>query len=627
MADLHFLRPLWLLLMLAAPLLVFVVRRAGRSDSGWGRWIPAALLTPLIRPSGQKQPGQRSPLLPLIAALVVVSVALAGPAWRKAPTPLRHTSDSLVMVLDLSLSMLATDAQPDRLTRARRKIRDILAARPDGLNALVVYAADSHVVTPLTDDTRTIESLLDVLDPVIMPAQGNRADLGVAEAVRLLRQGAPGRGRILLLTDQVAPRYASRIDDLLADTPYTLSTIAVGTRAGGPMPLPRNGFIRDDDGKIVITKADPEGLAELAAETGGGSASLTLDGRDIHALGLDNVSATDSKATDDDKTDQRTVQRWQDDGYWLLWLVIPLVLLAWRRGGFATLALLLIALMPLAPRPASAASWDDLWQREDQRAPALIQKDPEQAAQELDEPDWRASALYRSGQYEQAAKLFDQVPGAQADYNRGNALARAGKLREALRAYDDALQANPDFKDAAANRALVKKLLEQQQNQKGNSSQGSGSSGNQNNRNNQGSQNGQNKSGQDQGGQTGNGNRGQQGGDSQSNNTPGSQNGQSQSAQDGQGQNNAHGNGQPNDRTGDQQPQNGDAQDGNNGSGEPPGKAASPAPGDTSPTPLSQGQEQWLRRIPDDPGGLLRRKFLQQYEQQQTPSDEGDTPW
>jgi len=597
MADFHFVRPLWLLLLIAALVLPLVLRKFRNSDSGWSRIIPPQLLTPLIRSSGSQGAGARSPTAPLVAAITLLAIALAGPSWRQAPTPLQQQDDSLVIVLDLSLSMLATDQEPDRLTVAKRKIRDILEAREGSLTALVVYAGDAHVVTPLTDDRQTIEGMLGALNPVIMPATGNRADLGVSSGLELLQQGAPGKGRLLLVADDVAERYQDDIRTLLADSPYTLSTLVVGTTEGGPIPLADRGFIRDQ-GDVVIARADPASMQEMADAGSGRSQTLTINNADIRALELRSEDAEDWRESER----ELTVNRWQDDGYWLLWLVIPLALLGWRRGA---VILALFTLLPLTPRPAQAQSWEQLWLREDQRAPEMIRKDPEQAARALEDPDLRGSALYRAGDYDRAAEVFANGDARDALYNRANALARAGKLEEALKAYDRVLEQQPEHEDARFNRNLVEQLLEQQQQQQQNQSGEKGD-----------------KSG-DPSDQQQDGN--QQGSDNQSDGQ--SQPGQDQSEQpSGQQQNESDGQQSAEDEASgqdEQQPPSAGSdarkQDGQQSEAE--------APAELETAPLSQGQEQWLRRIPDDPGGLLRRKFLQQYQQRNTPTDEGDTPW
>ncbi len=596
MADFHFLRPLWLLLLLAAVLLPLLLRHFHQSDSGWSRIIPAKLLRPMISQSGAAGSSRRSPVLPAVAAVVALAIALAGPSWRQAPTPLQQQDDSLVIVLDLSLSMLATDVEPDRLTVAKRKIRDILKAREGALTALVVYAADAHVVTPLTDDRNTIEGMLDVLEPVIMPAAGNRADLGIQRGLELLEQGAPGNGRLLLIADDIGERYRNRITDHLADSRFALSTLTVGTVEGGPIPLARQGFIRDN-GNIVIARADPDSLANLAAKNSGRSHRLTITSEDIRALELRPMDSADWK----DSERGLTVKRWQDDGYWLLWLVVPLALIGWRRGA---MVIMLFAVLPLTPRPAMALDWDSLWSRQDQRAPELIEKDPGRAAEILDDPDWRGSALYREGNYEGAADAFARADSPSAEYNRGNALARAGELEDALKAYNKALEKQPDNEDAQFNRDLVKQLLEQQQNQSG--GEGDESS----------DQNGdQQQQGNQQDSQGGSDNQDQQGNSSDQSGDQQQDNQQNNQQQDGEPDGNGDDQGQP-----PEQENQSNADAANDGE-------ASRSPAELETSPLSQGQEQWLRRVPDNPGGLLRRKFLQQYQERETPSDEGDTPW
>lgn len=609
MADFHFLRPLWLLLILAIPLLPFMLRFRHAGDSGWHNIIPQRLLAPLL-PADARRPGpattgvtHRLPQwLPAGLALLVLALALAGPSWRQAPTPLQQQDDSLVIVLDLSLSMLANDVQPDRLTRAKRKIRDILAAREGSLTALVVYTADGHVVSPLTDDRRTIEGMLEALDPVMMPAQGNRADLGVARAQELLAQGAPARGRILLISDEVYVRYRTAIRSQLSGTPWSLSTIVTGTTDGGPIPLAKRGFLRDSAGTIVITRANPDSLADLAAATGGSSQPLTLNDDDIRALGLGTADAGNGQQG----ARELAIERWQDDGYWLLWLAALLVLPLWRRG--ALLALLLLV-SPLAPQPAMALEWEDLWLRPDQRAEDLIRQDPRAAASRLDDPQWQGTALYRSGDFEAAAEAFGRSETADALYNRGNALARSGELSQALAAYDAALAAHPGHEDATFNRALVERLLEQQQQDGGQQQSGADSEPDQ-----------QQQEGDQQGQQDGEGQR-----DGRRQQKPGGE-GETGQQNDSSAQQSGPGEQGPTPENRPQPAESGEdgAQDSNDSQ---PTETPGNAPGALQPGELSQGQEQALRRIPDDPGGLLRRKFLQQFQERNTQPDKGDTPW
>jgi Ca-activated chloride channel family protein len=615
-SQLQWLRPWWLLLLLATPLMYWLARHRGDGDSGWSALIPRHLLAPLLpepRHSAVDQQGvprkvlSRMPRIasPLAAVLAfsLISLALAGPVWRQAPSPAAAPTSSLVIVLDLSLSMLVTDVEPDRLTLAKRKIRDILAARQGSLTALVVYAADAHSVTPLSDDSATTESMLAVLNPLMMPAAGNRADLAVSKAIELLARGAPGNGRILLITDDVQPRYRQAITELLTGSRFQLDTLTVGTRAGGPIPLAERGFIRDGD-RIVISQAAPQALAELAGANGGRSATLTLDGRDLSTLAVNGLNAAFAKtdAARRDPAKARQQSQWQQDGYWLLWLALPLLLLIWRRGALALFAL---ALLPALPQPVQALSWGELWQREDQRAPALIEQNPKQAAKQLQAPEWQGAALYRSGEFEAAGERFAEVPGADGAYNRGNALAQAGKLESAISAYDQALTLQPQHLDALANRALVADLLQQQEQQQEQGQQQDPSSG------------------QDSGSD------GQDGQPQNSENPENAENSEDSGGSKSPGKGES-GRDQQFDNDGDSAELDAELDKKSGGEFESePGKEPGPeqALAGTREAPLSQSQEQFLRRVPDDPGGLLQQKFLQQYRQRQTPADRGDTPW
>lgn len=611
MDSFHFVRPLWLFLMLLLPVVPLILRYQGQAQSGWARVIPEPLLRPLLGEAVEQETRRKRPGLLLGLLVIVSSIALAGPSWREAPTPLMQQNDSLVIALDLSLSMLAEDVDPNRLTQAKRKIRDVIEQRKGSFTALVVYSGDAHVVTPLTDDGRTIESLLSVLDPFMMPASGNRADRAIEEAEQLLEQGAPGPGRILLVTDAVRPSDIQSIRETLQSSPYTLSTLVVGTREGGPIPLPKRGFIRDGD-DVVIAHAEPDRLADLAQSTGGLSSQVSLNDSDIRSLELRTVDSDDWQQSER----ELTVQRWQDDGYWVLWLALPIALLAWRRGA---LLLLPLALLPLAPQPVQAMDWESLWSRPDQRAEAMIQQDPAAAAKKLDDPDWKGSALYRAQDYASAAKQFGQSETAYAHYNRGNALARKGELQAALDAYDKALAQDPNDADTQFNRDLVKQLLEQQQNQQ---------QGNQQSQDQQQGQSGQNQQQQQdsssQGQQQQSQSQSQQGSDGQqgqqSSGQPGDQQGrQQQSEEEAADQQQSEQEQQQRQAMGQQQ-----AQD--QGQQESEAQAQAPEPIDRE--QLSQSQEQWLRRIPDDPSGLMRRKFLYQYRERGSEQQmEGDTPW
>ncbi len=457
LADFHFLRPAWLLALLPCALLAFWFLRRRARPALWSELIDPALLAALLLPAT----GARRNALPwlLLAGWALAVLGLAGPAWERLPEPVHRASDPLIIALDLGHTMRAGDLAPSRYERARFKLGDILARRPDGQTALIVYAGDAHVVTPLSDDARTLAAMLPALSPDIMPAAGNDLPAAVELAGSLARGAGVARGRLLVVTDRFPAAQHAEVARRLEASGLELSLLASGTADGAPIPLPQGGFLRERDGSIVVPGVDIDTMREGVDAAGGRFALLSLDDSDIAAL------LPPPLATDIDRDDglTRTFDRWQDRGAWLALALLPLAALAFRRGWLLGIALLL-----LLPQPrAEALEWQDLWLNKDQQgARAMREQDPARAAQLFRSPAWRGAAQYEAGDYAGAAKTWAAQDEADAHYNRGNALARAGRLEEALAAYDEALAREPGMADAKNNRKLAGEALEQQRRQK-----------------------------------------------------------------------------------------------------------------------------------------------------------------
>lgn len=604
LAAFHFLRPLWLLALLPALLLCLALWRKRSSGANWRRAIAPELLEQLLDQRQERQ--QRWPWLLLLVAWVIASVALAGPTWEKLPQPVLQQRDALVIVLDLSLSMYAEDIKPSRLQRARYKVLDILNRRREGFTGLVAYSGDAHVVAPLTDDTATIANLVPALSPEMMPQYGSDPVAGVEQALTLLHNAGFQRGRVLLISDEITEANVDAIARLIDAGRWQLSMLGAGTEQGAPIALPmanadnpQSGFLKQQDGTIVIARLHRERFEQLARRTSGRYSDLRVDDGDLNALLPRFVPQADET-----RAVQREFDQWRERGPWLAMLLLPLAALAFRRGW-----LLALLLLPLSP-PSQALEWRDLWQRPDQQGQAAMQAgDAKAAAEKFRNPDWRGSALYRAGDYNAAAQSFGQQDSAEANYNRGNALARGGQLQQAISAYDAALAKNPQLEDAKFNRDLLKKLLEQQQqNPQQNSRSGQDSTHQQQQQSqNQGGQNPQNGQRQNGAGQ-----------DSEQPQKPGQQ---PQNAQNGrrgenpQQQQQAPSGRQPdeakqdNGRPSGQQPRPGEEQTQG-------GDETAAAAGDDAAQQREQNAtEQWLRQIPDDPSGLLRRKFNYEHRQ------------
>ncbi|WP_067586688.1 vWA domain-containing protein [Endozoicomonas ascidiicola] len=628
-SQFHFLRPLWLLALLPCLGLLWFFWKQQSTKGNWSRVIAPELLPWLLK--GDSTKTTRWPLSLLLTGWVITCLAMAGPTWEKQPVPVSQNQNPLVVAVDLSYIMYTADLQPNRLTRTRFKLQDLFNERKDGLSAIVAYAGSAHTVAPLTDDSRTLNNLTRAMSPDIMPAQGNNPVQAIQSAMDLLAQGSNDKGMILLVTGSITQRQADDINGILKGTGIRLSILGVGTEQGAPIPLPDGGYLKDRQGTIVVPQLETEALQALATANGGQYRTMTVGNADLSVLlsAIDNPLLADSETISDREFDQ-----WYDAGYWLVWLLLPLALFGFRRGW---LMILTVTLLPFS-QDSMALEWQDLWKTQDQQAQEALQAgDAAQAAAQFDDPAWKAEALFQAEQYDQSAEVLNthpQTDHANNAYNQANALAKAGKLEDALKAYDNALLQQPDMEDAQFNRDLVEQKLKQQQEQEQQQSDNNPSQEQpQEQTKDQESQNPQSQ-GEQQNSQDNQNqqqpNSGQQSSENNSEEKPQSPTGDGDASEnqqrneESQQADNASEKEQETQQGEQQQAQNQPANEKPEATADQPSEQSSMDAVEEKPiTPEQQAIESWLRTIPDDPGGLLRRKFMQQHMQKQRTREEG----
>lgn len=640
-AEFHFLRPLWLLLLLAIPLF-WLMRHRGRADAGaWRSAIDPHLLPHLIEriDAGSGRAG----IVLAIALWSLASFALAGPAWEREPMPLYRNQAARVLALELSSTMMAQDEKPSRFERARYKLVDILERSKDYQTALIGYAGEAYVAAPLTDDIGTVRNLVDALDPSTMPVAGNHAAAAISAAQQLIQQAGLHRGDIILLADG-ADESAIEAARKAHAAGLVVSVLGVGSTAGAPVALAQGDFLKDDSGNVIVAKRDDASLAAVADAGGGKYMPMSADAHDIDSLLVDRTAASSAKASDaTSSAELAESSRWRDRGPWLLLLLVPLAALAFRRGW-----LMAIALVLLAPAPrADAASFKDLWMRPDQQAAAaLAQGDAKKAAGVARSPDWHGSASFRAGDYESAATDYAEVGDADGAYNQGNALAKLGKYEDAIAAYDRALKLSPDMDDAKANKAAVEAWMKRQQKQdKSSQKQQSKSNDSKNDREQNGDKQQQSGDQQDQdkqeeSGQHDEDQQSEEQGGSKSDQDDGEKEQQSDSQQKSDGdqekQQSSEGTeGSTTEAQSQTEPSKGkpssaqqqalskaiDQQLAQGGKPDKDGKPAAAVEEDDATQEKRQALDHLLQRVPDDPGGLLRRKFLLEHQRRMQHGD------
>lgn len=631
LADFHFLRPWWLLALALMPLAGYAWRHVRSAAGNWQKVVDAHLLRHLVETTIERSRRGGAWLAAMI--WVLGCVALAGPAWEREAVPLYRNEAARVLAIELAPTMLAADLKPTRLERARYKLNDILKLSRDQQTALIGYSGDAFVAAPLTDDVNTVRNLIDALGPGVMPVVGNATERAIEEAQRLVEQAGLAQGELILLADSASERALSAARAAHAKG-LTISVLGIGSNAGAPVPLPQGGFLQDASGNIVLPRLDEAGLRELAQAGGGRYARLSTDGSDLDILLDEPRDKAGARQVDEDHA---LSEHFRDRGPWFVLLLLPLALLAFRRGWMMVPALCLLAPAP----PAQAFEWADLWQRPDQRAAEALAQGDAAAAQSLAvDPQWRGSAAYRADDFEAASQAFAEASGSEADYNRGNALAREGKYEDAIKAYEQALQADPGNDDAQANKQAVEEWLKQQQSgqqkDKQDSSSRQDSKDQQDNGQQDDSKQAQDGQQQDPGQEHDPGESQQddaEQGDEKSGDSKGADKDEQADAKPDSPNDSNPGNGDPADsmpapesaageaaekERQEQQQQLSAAIDqamDEQAKGEPP--QARPSPEQESAREQEQALNQWLQRVPDDPGGLLRRKFQLEYERRQ----------
>ena len=465
MTDFHFIRPLWLLAILIVFFALHLLKKYRLSQSGWQQFLPRHLATTLLE--GDNNNGQvktnkpRSLVIPLLIGLLTI-IALAGPTWNKLPQPVYQTERGSVLIMDMSYSMYATDLMPNRLTRARYKAIDLLEQLTDGDVGLIAYAGDAFIISPLTQDVNNIKLLLPALSPDIMPELGSNPVSALMLANKMLKNSGYIEGDIYWLTDGIDSEDIQDITEWSREVPHRLNILGIGTKNGAPIKLTNGELLKDRAGAIVIPKLYESHLKGVVSRANGTYHTISNNLSDITALihnSSKNLGLADKKTTTFEQGDQ-----WQEIGPYVVLLILPFVLIYFRRG--ISLAIFPLSLLILPVDSSYASVWSDMWQTEDQQAKRKFDnKEYLSAAEQFKHNNWQGSAYYKAEQFEKALAAFEKDDSANGLYNQGNSLAQLKKIDEAIAAYQKALDLDPKLLDAKENKEKLEAFKKQQQEQ------------------------------------------------------------------------------------------------------------------------------------------------------------------
>jgi Ca-activated chloride channel family protein len=633
--DFHFIRPEWLWAIVPALGLLIWLKMAHKKQSGWQSVIPPHLYKHML--IGQVQKGKKPPYSWLFFIWLLSIVAMAGPTWERLPQPVYQLKMGHVIVLDMSLSMRATDVNPDRLTRAKYKAIDLVNRIGEGEMGLVAYAGDAFVISPLTKDAANITTLIPSLAPEIMPIAGSDPLLGIEQAAQLLSNAGYSKGAIYWITDGIDRQQQQELQTYVSSMPFTLNALVVGTDEGAPITQSNGELLKDRSGGIVIPRVNAEAVTRIANAGGGVAERLTNNDDDIEALA--SLSLLETGSQTDEGSEENEGDQWRELGPYLLLILLPLIALGFRKG--LVFGLVLCVYFPISSNTAfaqqtkaSVPTSDTAWWK----AP-FLNKDQEgfehysegnyaSAATEFDDPAWLGAAHYKAGNYEAALNAFLNVDTIDGIYNKANTLAHLGKLDEAIAAYDEVLAKDPDHQDAIANKALLEALKQQQEKEQQEQQD-------QQSNNDDGQSNEQSQSGEDQQSNENDSTNSQNDdseGEKQQNNAsqdPGSQNQESDEQEGAEEQNSDQQSDNAPDDNNKEQPKDAQTDSEQNSKDNDKQTPAAAQQGELTDEEKEQQQriESLMRRVPDDPAFLLKRKMqleAQKRQRQRMPSNRSD---
>jgi Ca-activated chloride channel family protein len=446
----HFLRPEWGLLLIPWLAMVLAQNRQRADRDMFGGIIAPHLLQHLRLQRFDTRwlnPRNFSMVFMLLALLV-----LMGPSWRQQSSPLNQDEAALIILLDASSSMQQTDVQPNRLQRAKQKISDLLALRPDKQTALVAYSGTAHTVLSLTADQEILNQYLAAITPAVMPRSGKFPEYCLPLVDEILRE-TQAPATVVMFTDGLGADSEQAFERYFASRPHQLVVEGVGsdTEAPGSAPLER------------------QSLAALAATVNGNYVSLSVDDADVRQI---NRRVDSHYVVIED-----SALPWLDSGYPLVFPAMILFLMWFRKGWTLTwTCLLLPVILSSAPLPAVAQSeaaenavpvyakhwFADWWLTGDQQGRLLMQlgRYPEAAARFTD-PMWKGMAYYYGEEFMLAAEYFSRRDSNDALFNEANAHAQARDYVRAVNRYDRLLARQPLYPGAVTNRAQVQALIDE----------------------------------------------------------------------------------------------------------------------------------------------------------------------
>ncbi len=440
----HFLRPwaMWLFIPLAIVLIALLL-----SNVEQRKW--KKIIAPALRAFMFSKGNAKAIILPLVFLAICLScmiLALAGPTWKMRQIPGEKIPSVVMITLDLSKSMLATDIQPSRLGRAKMKIADFVDTNPRARVGLIAFAGTPHAVLPFTADYKLIKHHAASLENWAMPIQGTNLPLCLT-LVDTMMQHIEAPSTILLMTDVIDDAEATALTDFINNSIHRLEILLFSTPGGAPVPgMPG-----------VESRQSPTVLSNMQQNEKIHITTITLDKSDVEGI---------AKRISDklmfEKDTKENAKDWDDNG-WVLLIPALLITLFWFRKGWAvfwSLAPFLLLTVTSCSVDSKHADW---WYADNYRGELWSEKGAYGKAAVLFTDDaHKAMAYYKAGDFQSAAVLLAEDTTANGRYNYGLTLTRLGLYDDAVAAFRQAAAKDPSLGDRVSQNINAAKLMQDQ---------------------------------------------------------------------------------------------------------------------------------------------------------------------
>lgn len=405
---------------------------------------------------------------------VFMIIALAEPVIKEGTVEVKAKSADIMIAIDISDSMLASDIYPNRLEAAKHKVLMLLDEKLNERIGIVAFAKNSYLVSPLSFDTSAVAFLLRQLDASSITEKGTDF-LSLLEVVNKTQKDKDKK-YLLLLSDGGDKSDFSDEIELAKKYNITVFILGIATKKGTPIKLQDGTFIKYK-GDIIISKLN-EKIADLAVKTGGVYIEGTTSSKDIKRMFKEIIDKSDQKELKSEEIQRYTPLFYYPLGVSLFILLIATSSIGGRRSGSAASIFILFFLFVFNNQYAQAGILDfmelkkakEAYEKKEYETAAKIYSEIAENTQNPDSYFNAGNALYKQKKYQEAAEAYekavfdDKDKKAQNLSNLGNAYAKEANqdsLKKAVEAYEKSLKIKED-KETRENLQRVKKILEEQ---------------------------------------------------------------------------------------------------------------------------------------------------------------------